>query len=302
MVPLGIGGDIGGSLRVPAHCCGVATLKPTSGRVPYASSLAPQDHGMAGQAMLALGPLARSVGDLRLALAILAGRDARDPRSVDAPLQGPEPEVRRVALVTEIPGGPLPASAQSAILRAGELLRAEGWEVEEATPPELVNVGELFHKLLASDLSILAPQLRPVISDTLFEHLARICRVSRFGETSNYRIHTERSRLTRIWSGFFSEYPVVIGPNWGCPVWAVDADLNPESGVELLERTVRFMTPGNALGIPGVSIPMGVVDGLPTSVQIYADLWREDLCLAAAEIIERGVITRGPIDPVRTTV
>jgi amidase len=124
MVPLGIGSDMGGSLRVPAQCCGVATLKPTTGRIAHASSLDPMDHGMAGQAMLALGPLARAVSDLKLTLSILAGRDVRDPRSVDAPLQGTEPLAYRAALVTELPGGRLDGATLAAIRRAGALLQA----------------------------------------------------------------------------------------------------------------------------------------------------------------------------------
>ena len=299
MAPLGIGSDMGGSLRIPAQCCGVSTLKPTTGRIAHAASLEPQDHGMAGQAMLALGPLARSVADLRLSLSILAGRDIRDPRSVDVPLEGPDPEVYRAALVTQLPGAPLEASAVAAIERAGELLRAAGWEVEEAVPPELPRVSEVFGKMLATDLSVVAPQLQPVLSEALFEHLMRICRTNKLHEASNHRIHAERSRLIRAWSGFFSDYPVAIGPNWARPVWPVDADLNPESGIELLEDTVRFVTPGNVLGIPCLALPMGVADGLPTGIQIYSDLWREDLCLAAAELIEAGVTMRSPIDPVR---
>jgi amidase len=249
--------------------------------------------------MLALGPLARSVVDLRLSLSILAGRDIRDPRSVDAPLEGPEPEVHRAALVTQLPGAPLEASTVAAIERAGELLQAAGWEVEEAVPPELTRVSEVFGKLLAADLSVVAHQLRPVLSEALFEHLMRVCRASKLHEDSSYRTHVERSRLIRAWSGFFSDYPVAVGPNWARPVWPVDADLNPESGIELLEDTVRFITPGNVLGIPCLALPMGVADGLPTGIQIYADLWREDLCLAAAEVIEAGVTMPSPIDPVR---
>jgi amidase len=299
MTPLGIGNDMGGSLRIPAHCCGVATLKPTTGRIAHAASLEPRDHGMAGQAMLAVGPIARSVADLRLGLSILAGRDIRDPRSVDVPLEGPEPEVRRAALVTELSGGPLEASTVAAIERAGALLQAAGWEVEEAVPPELPRVNEIFGKLLATDLSALVPQMQPILSEALVQHLLRICRAQRLHEASNHRIHAERSRLIRAWSGFFADYPVVIGPNWARPIWPIDADLDPASGLELLEDTVRFIAPGNALGIPSVALPMGVVDGLPTGIQIYADLWREDLCLAAAEIIEAGVTMPSPIDPVR---
>ena len=242
MVPLGIGSDMGGSLRVPAQCCGIATLKPTTGRIPHASSLEPMDYGFAGQSMLAPGPLARLVVDLKLTLSILAGRDVRDPRSVDAPLQGIEPVARRAALVTELPGGPLETSTLAAIRRAGELLSAEGWEVEEAVPPELTNVADMFKNVLAADHAVLAPQLRPFISDALYEHLMRICASSRFREISSYRMQTERSRLIRAWSGFFLEYPIVIGPNWGCAVWPIDEDLKQTSGVALLEDSAFHHT------------------------------------------------------------
>lgn len=60
---------------------------------------------------------------------------------------------------------------------------------------------------------------------------------------------------------------------------------------------MRFITPGNVLGLPSIALPMGVADGLPTGVQIYADLWREDLCLDAAETIEGAVTRPTPIAP-----
>jgi amidase len=295
MVPLGLGGDMGGSLRIPAECCGVAALKPSTGRVAIASSLAPRDLGMAAQAMLALGPIARHVADLRAALAVLAGRDIRDPRSVDVPLAGAAPEVLRAALVTSLPGPPLPAASVAAIERAGALLADAGWEVESASPPELERAHDIFAKLLATDLAIIAPQVRPAISDGLYQHLLRLCRSARVSEASNYRLHTERARLGREWSRFFAEHPVVIGPNWAHPIWPIDADLDPVHGIERLRQTARFITPGNALGLPSVVLPMGSAGGVPSSVQIYADLWREDLCLAAAELIEAG---RGPILPI----
>lgn len=89
MSPIGLGNDIGGSLRNPAYCCGITSLKPTTGRIPHASCLPPEDFYLAAQLMCVEGPMARHVEDLRLALAVLAGRDPRDPFSVEVPLQGP---------------------------------------------------------------------------------------------------------------------------------------------------------------------------------------------------------------------
>jgi amidase len=300
MAPIGIGTDIGGSLRLPACCCGVATLKPTTGRIPHAASLAPEDYGMAGQAMLAPGPIARSVGDLRLCLSVLAGRDVRDPRSVDAPLVGAAPAERRVALVVDVPGAHVPRATADAIARAGELLAAEGWTVEEVTPPEVIRVGELWHKLIATDLAAVMPMAEPVVTPALFDYVMRLCRAAKADAISNNRLHEERSRLMRAWSGFLTEYPVAIGPCLIGPPWPFGADLNPTTGFDMLLEATRFILPGSALGLPVVALPAGTSDGLPIGIQIHADLWREDLCLEAAAIVERGVTMGTPIDPVRT--
>jgi amidase len=288
MTPLGIGGDMGGSLRVPAACCGCVTLKPTAGRVPHASSLPPRDYGLAAQLMLSIGPVVRSVRDLRLILPVLAGRDIRDPRSVDAPLDSRGATERVAGVVTSLPGAPLHASAIDAVRRAAASLEAAGWHVEEVTPPELPLLGDLFANLLAPEADTLAKQLEPVISSTLLAHLHRLAVANQARPLSAHTLHSERSRLTREWSQFFSEYPVLIGPTLGAPIWPVDADLSPTSGIELLRNATRFIVPGSVLGFPSLAMPVGVADGLPTSVQIYADLWREDLCLDAAITIENS--------------
>ncbi len=91
----------------------------------------------------------------------------------------------------------------------------------------------------------------------------------------------------------------MVGPTWARLPWPIDADLDPDGGVELLLDTIRFITPGNVLGLPAVALPTGVAGGLATGIQIYADLWREDLCLQAAETIEGEVFRATPIDPVK---
>lgn len=299
MTPLGLGNDLGGSLRNPAYCCGVAALKPTLGRIARARSIPPLDAGMATQAMAVDGPMARTVADLRLALAVLAGRDIRDPRSVDAPLEGAEPVARRAALVLRVPGVELPAATVTAIQRAGQLLARAGWEVELADPPELDLVTETWGNLLWTDFSILVPSWRALLSAPVYDYLMHASARYDTRDMPNCDIHSTRSLLTRLWSEFFVRYPVVIGPTWTQLPWPADADLDPETGVQLVLDTTRFITPANVLGLPAVALPTGVADGLPTGIQIYADLWREDLCLEAAEIIEAGVERPTPIDPVR---
>ena len=298
MTPFGLGNDLGGSLRNPAYCCGVAALKPTTGRIARAKSLPPFDQGFSSQAMAVDGPMARSVADLRLGLSLLAGRDIRDPRSVDAPLTGPPSEVRRAALVLDLPGEELPGATVDAVRRAGQLLAAAGWEVEAVQPPELELVNELWLALFTIDCTDLTRTLQPIITGPLFDHLMQLCELGLALDRTVTDVHATRSMLIRLWSEFFVDYPVVVGPTWARLPWPADADLDPESGVSLVRDTTRFILPGNLLGLPAVALPTGVADGLPTGVQLYADLWREDLCLEAAAIVEAGVDTPTPIDPV----
>jgi amidase len=297
MTPFGLGNDIGGSLRNPAYCNGTASLKPTQGRIPHAGSIDPKDGGMAVQAMLVEGPMARSVADLKTGLAVLAGRDIRDPRSVDAPLAGPAPARRRAALVTRVPGGDIPAATIAEIERAGSILGDAGWEVDTVEPPELPRVNEIWGYVLATDFSVMVPMIQPMITASLHDILTQLCARFDPSHLPNTAVHAERSRLNRLWSAFFLDHPVVIGPTWCCTPWPADDDLDHESGLDVLLDTIRFITPGNVLGLPSVALPMGVADGLPTGIQIYADLWREDLCLEAASLIETAVDAPTPIDP-----
>ncbi len=307
MTALGLGNDLGGSLRNPAYCCGIAALKPTIGRIPHSSSLPPHDSGMAGQAMLGQGPMARTVADLRVSLSVLAGRDYRDPRTVDAPLQGPEPELRRAGLITQFRGLQLPDGTHEALRRAGQILAHAGWEVEEVVPPELDRVCEIWGRLLVVDLLAQLPRLERALSKTLAEHLHAMCGRYDVNQMSNHMIHTERSRLRRLWSGFLQEYPVLVGPTWTCLPWPLEADLHPTRGLDMIADATRFVLPANVLGLPALAMPMACADGseaslsgagtLPAGVQIYADLWREDLCLEVAELIEASAPHVTPMDP-----
>ena len=296
MTPFGLGNDIGGSLRNPAYCCGVASLKPTVGRVPLATvNLA--DFGVAN-AFLTDGPMTRSVADLRLGLSILAGRDRSDPQSVDAPLVGRIPEPRRAALVTKIPGVELPAATVSEIERAGRVLADRGWEVEEADPPELDRVNDIWGKVITYDSDVLFAEMEAVLQPVVYESLVRMAEHFDARGMPNATIHRERRRLRALWSEWLTDYTVAVGPTWTCTPWAIDSDLDPEGGLRLFLDTIRFITPGNVLGIPGVALPTGVADGLATGIQVYAELYREDLCLLAAEAIEAESPMPTPIDPV----
>lgn len=291
MSPFGLGNDIGGSVRNPAFCCGVAALKPTHGRIAHAVSIPPLDPAVAVQLMLSDGPMARTVADLRYGMQVLNGRDPRDPRSVDVPFDGPAPHTKAVALVTDLS---MPSPFVDAVRAAGSALEGAGWKVLETSPPDIERVNEVWVAILKAGLGPFVPLLAQVMSPPALNFIERLVGMD---APDLVTAHTERHRLQREWSAFFADYPVVIGPTWCDVQLEHDADIHPDTGVEAMLSRLPFITPGNLLGIPSCAVPTGVSNGLPTGVQVYADLWRDDLALDAAELIERelGVIT--PIDP-----
>jgi amidase len=297
MSTIGLGNDIGGSLRNPAYCCGITALKPTTGRIPHVTTIPPLELSLSGQIMIAEGPMARNVEDVRLAYSILAGRDVRDPNSVDVPLWGEAVTNKRVALVTEVPNVELPASHVKAIREAGKALADAGWHVEEAQAPELERVSELWAYLLAGDLHQDIETLAMIISEKPTAMLRQLIEDYHPSKMPITLLHTERWRLSCLWSEFFAKYPMVIGPTWTNIPFLHDADLATD-GSELTTNTLGFITPGNFLGIPSTCVPTGIADGLPTGVQIYADKWREDICFEGAAIIEKALGRITPIDPV----
>jgi amidase len=295
MSPIGLGNDIGGSVRNPAFCCGISSLKPTPGRLPMASSIPPVDPVIASQLMSTDGPMARRIADLRAAMEVMGGRDPRDPRSVDVPLAGPASDAQVAALATSVPGVTLPPAFVDAIHRAGTVLEGAGWKVVETQPPDLEHVTEVWAAVLSFGIETLRPMLDGVMSEPALGLLDTL--LARPVLPADVAF-IQRHRLMREWSEFFLDHPIVIGPIWTDVPFEHDADIDPESGMDVTLDRLRFITPGNVLAIPGCAVPTGVDSGLPTGVQIYADVWRDDLCLDVGELIEDelGIIT--PIDPV----
>jgi len=244
--------------------------------------------------------MARHVEDLKLGYEILSGRDIRDPNSVEVSLVGPAPKCKKVAMVTEVPRVELPESTVAAVQAAARIIEGQGWEIEEVTPPELDLVTEIWAQILTMDLRVSLELMGPLMAPAEQGMLRELIASYRPENAILPVVHGERLRLSRLWSEFFENYPIVLGPTWTDIPFLHDEDIQPGAGVELTVDRIRFITPANVLGMPAVALPMGVEDGLPTGVQIYADRWREDLCLQAAAMIEAEVGQICPIDPVTT--
>jgi len=300
MSPIGLGNDIGGSLRNPAHCCGISSLKPTIGVIPMATVVPPEDLTLSSQLMLAEGPMARHVADVRAGLEILAGQHWRDPRSVTAVLTDAAPGERlRIAVMTDPPGGATDAGIAGAVRSIADRLSDAGHEVIEATPPNYERTIDLWRMLLIDDIRAQKDLLPLVLGPdalTVLTMLDESSEPTRLPDT--HLMHAERFALMRQWAAFHQDHPVLLSPTWAQRAFPAGADLDPETGVEMMIDTVRPVLPSNLLGTPAVVTPAGVVDGLPVGVQVMGDHFTDLRCLTLAAEIESLVGAITPIDPV----
>lgn len=298
MSPLGLGNDIGGSLRNPAHCCGIASIKPTVGVVPMATVIPPEDMMIAAQLMVVEGPMARQIGDVRAAFEIVSGADIRDPRSLPVTLTDLLPGQKlRVAVMASPPGGTTNAGIAAGVNRAAKALTDAGHEVVEVTPPHYEEVLQLWAALLVGDIRVQRPMLDMVMGDAAKAVLDGLdLGVPALGLTEVLGLHARRFALMRTWSEFFADYPVLLSPTWAHPPFEHGADL---TNTELVLDTLRPVLPANFLALPAVIVPTGIDNGMPVSVQIIGDRFTDLRCLAIGAQVEQALGRITPIDPVR---
>jgi amidase len=297
MSPIGLGNDIGGSLRSPAFACGIASIKPSRGRVPDRNPSAVIDVPINSQIMLAEGVLARHVADVRLGLEVVMGAHWRDPQSIDAPLRGRK-VTRRVALVPEPSGGSTNPDVAEGVRVAGRALEAAGYDVEEIEPPMLFEAYLAWAELQVMSMNVTAPLLDLVLGDDAKRFLQLTgAEWPAYTPESLFVMHQSRWRVAAAWRKFITDYPLVVGPTWTQQPFALGHDIVDAESAMYVVEAVRFTLPANLLGLPAACVPTGIVNGLPTGAQIIGDLLREDLCLDAAQVIEEAVGVLTPIDP-----
>jgi amidase len=298
MSPLSLGNDTGGSLRWPAQCCGVGTLKPTLGRIPRASSIEPADPPIAAQLMGADGPLARRVADLRAAYEVLAGPTWRDPWTVPVPLRGPEPvKPVRIALVVDPAGRGIDEQVREGVRKAATALQDGGYAVDEIEPPSIGGAAKAALDMLNPDWHMWWQLMSPSAETETSRFMSAL--LEAVGEpdplTTAMSFMTRQSVL-RAWGGFQEEHPLIVAPICTDVPFEVGKDLTA-AGLADIHRGLRMALAVNTLGLPAVALPVGIGDGLPQVVQVIGPRYREDLCLDAAAAIEDRLGTITPIDP-----
>ncbi|MBK3384431.1 amidase [Streptomyces albidoflavus] len=301
MAPLGLGNDSGGSVRIPAQFCGVAGLKPSTGRFPADHRvLGPDDPGLASQLLVTDGPLARSVADLRLAYEVLAGTDPRDPRAVPVPAYGERlPGPLKVAVVADPGGHGVHPSVRQAVARAADALHDAGYELCEVPDvPRLDEALEAYGRITVTEFAPSWPVVRTLLGPGGDRSIAAAM------EQTPPATAAELTALTgtwlgvrRSWAEFLDAYPLLLGPVFTEPPVEPGLESRDRAGRERVGSGMRLCTATSFAGVPGVAVPTGLVDGLPSGVQLVGRAFREDLCLAAAQAIEDrlGVLT--PLDP-----
>jgi amidase len=284
------GNDYGGSVRYPAWACGVVGLRSTVGRIPSYKASAP-NRILTNQQMSVQGPLTRTVADARLALQVMSRGSALDPQWVDAPLAYADAsQPTRVALFRQWGESRVDASVTAALDQAAAWLQSAGYEVEEAAPPHFAEVSAMQFQLVMNDMRRGGEAfMREHGDDALRTALGHYMAVTpHWDRDAVLDAMARRFSIARDWAVFFKRYPVLLMPNsWERQLPIDDDQRSPQRVQEILLVQSPLLSTA-VLGLPGLSVPTGLAEGLPTGVQLVATRFREDRLLAAGEVIERA--------------
>jgi Asp-tRNA(Asn)/Glu-tRNA(Gln) amidotransferase A subunit family amidase len=290
----GVGSDGGGSIRVPAHFCGICGLKPTAGRIPSTG------HFPASGGPFALigvvGPMTRTIADLRALFEVMQGPDDQDACSAPVPLRSPgEDEIRklRIGYFEDDGRTPVTPETRTAVRIAAEALRRAGFDVEPFRPEGLDEARVLWKKFFVKVGGMLIePMFRGREQD-----LSPMLR--QFLEWSAGEPELNRDSLLEAWIGrdvlrgkFLAQmrrYPILL-----CPAAAIPAFHHGERSWQIDDKTVDYLDAWsytewfNLLGNPAVVVPMShSSENLPIGVQIVGRPWCEEETLAVAAALER---------------
>lgn len=291
--PFGLGSDAGGSVRFPAHCTGIASIKPTSGRVPRTGHF-PGPGGML-DSFWQIGPVARHVEDLELVLRVISGPDGCDPAIVPAPL-GESAAVRLKNLRVAVLVGNGIAAPENAIAkavqRAAHALVDAGASVEEARPPRMEETFEIFKSLFCADGGAgLESLIKVAGTKKIHPLLNQALRLQRDNELNI----SEYGKMVARWDAyraamleFMQTFDAIV-----CPVTSI-AGMEHGSTYKRLE-SFSYTMAFNLTGWPAAVVRGGTTEaGLPVGVQIAARPWREDVALALAGCLESALVDWPP--------
>lgn len=287
--PIHHGNDIGGSLRFPSLANGVATVKPTFGRVPSFNPSATIERGMLAQLMSVQGVICREVRDVRLGLKVLAAGDPNDPWWVPAPFDNwPDSQERRIVLTREVYGYPVHPDVLTALETAASHLEDAGYEICEEKTPSVLQAAQGWLDVAMYELrETLGPLAKQVGSETIQRIFDYCYQLGNLVDADGYRSAiADRTGMTREWNLFLEEYPLILSPFLLIPTFPYDYDAQGLEQCRDLFEAARYSLAVNYMGLPAGILPMGRAGGAPTGIQLIGRRYREDLILDAMENIE----------------
>jgi Asp-tRNA(Asn)/Glu-tRNA(Gln) amidotransferase A subunit family amidase len=289
----GVGSDGGGSIRVPAHFTGICGLKPTPGRIPSTGHF-PESVGPF--ALLGVvGPMARTVADLKTMFEVLQGLDDGDPSAAPVPIRWPGNDGMkkvRIGYFEDDGRTPVTAETRTAVQTAAGGLRSAGFQVDALCPEGLECARQLWWKFFGIAGGML---LRPMIkgheadlSPILQEFSSRVAAEPAHTGQSLLDTWIQRDLVRTRISSQMRDCPVLL-----CPVASIPAFKHGERSWKIDSRIVQYLDAWsysewfNLLGMPAAVVPVGKSpEGLPIGVQIVARPWEEELVLGIAAEIE----------------
>ena len=283
-----IGSDTGGSIRGPAHHCGIAGIKPNSGRVPRTGHIVPHSFG-AADSLTQNGPMARYVEDLALILPIISGPDWNDPHITPMPLGDPadvDISGLRVAFYTHNGVNTPTAEIMEAARTAASALEGVCASVEEDLPQAIPDNPEISNRLSQGDGQ--APARRLLERHGTTEPHEWIARLLERASENLMSVQEYSAVLEQVDAyrsqmlGFMENYDVIV-----CPVSSYAALPHGESMFNEKYKGIGYTATYNITGWPSTVIRAGTSpEGLPIGVQVVARPWREDVSLAVAQHLE----------------
>jgi len=291
----GVGSDGGGSIRAPAHFCGICGLKPTPGRISATGHFPPGHSAFAWIGVV--GPMARTIADVRTLFDVMAGPDPGDASSTPVPIRTvSDVQLRglRVGLLESDALGITDAETDAALQRAANDLAAQGFVVEPLRLQGLERAIELWWFFFGPTIAHL---FQPTISGQQ-EKLSRIFReYLQFAEApvtldALLGACAERDIVRANILQQMRDVPILLSPVSTTTAFRHGEGTWRPGAKQCYRDTMRFSQWLNLAGFPGVSVPVSVsAEGLPIGIQVIGRPFEEELVLAVAERIENG---RGP--------